>query len=184
LDKTSTTYGKTLFELALEENALDAVGAQLELVQDALEMTPGAKELLLHSRLSKETKKDILKAALADLEDSLLYNFVMVLIDKDRAEFLEGIIAAYRQFVNEHLQIAQGVVVSAVPLSDLQQSQLAAKLSLRLKQEVKLSNTVDPTLLGGYRVVINGKVFDNSLKFQLSQLKNKLMSVDLNKSEA
>ncbi|MCL1950027.1 MAG: ATP synthase F1 subunit delta [Turicibacter sp.] len=179
LDKTTSTYGKALFDLALEANALEQVDTQLETFSQALESTPDAKDILIHSQLPKETKKGIFMAALADMEDSLLYNFIMVLVDKDRAEYLDGIIAAFRHFTLEHFGIAEGTVASAVALSDLQLSQLAATLSKKLDKTVKLNPVVDPGLIGGYRVNIGGNVFDNSLKFQLDQLKQNLLTVEL-----
>ena len=49
----------------------------------------------------------------------------------------------------------------------------------KLNQKVKLNVVIDSSLLGGYKVNLADVVYDNSIKLQLKNLKQSLMSVEL-----
>ncbi|MCL2332112.1 MAG: F0F1 ATP synthase subunit delta [Actinomycetia bacterium] len=58
-------------------------------------------------------------------------------------------------------------VVTAAPLSEAAKAQLIAKLSERVAQPIELRESVDPSILGGIKVTLNGQEFDGSLATQL-----------------
>jgi len=179
MSKAASIYAKSLFELALESNELEKMVEELEALTQALKQVPDAKEILVSAPLPLVAKKEVLSKALAGIEESMLYNFMMVLLDKGRMEDLDAIFLAYKKLVNEHLGIMEGTVASAVSLSEDQLTKLSAVFSRILNQKVKLNPTLDSTLIGGYRVNVGGKVYDNSLKFQLAQLQEDLMKIEL-----
>lgn len=47
-------------------------------------------------------------------------------------------------------------------------------LSEKLGKKVELSQELDPSLIGGFLVTIDGKMIDNSLKHKLTNLKTSL----------
>ncbi len=71
--------------------------------------------------------------------------------------------------------VQAGQVRSAVELSAEELSVLSASLSKRVGGKVKLTQTVDPSLLGGMVATVAGKTFDASLRSQLERFKNELI---------
>jgi F-type H+-transporting ATPase subunit delta len=67
-------------------------------------------------------------------------------------------------------------VISAVPLTSVQQEKLAEALSSRLKRKVRMQNSVDAALLGGAVVRAGDLVIDGSLKGRLERLATDLTS--------
>ena len=63
-------------------------------------------------------------------------------------------------------------VTSAHPLSDAQLKALAAKLKAREGQDVTLSASVDPAILGGLIVKIGSTQIDSSIRTRLNTLAN------------
>jgi len=63
------------------------------------------------------------------------------------------------------------VVISAFKLSQQKLTEIEDQLVLLLEKPVAIKNVVDKTILGGFKIIINTKVIDNSLKGQLDQLK-------------
>jgi len=61
-------------------------------------------------------------------------------------------------------------VVSAVPLREDQLSALRELLNKKLDKTVTLSPRVDPALLGGLWIYVDGHVIDRSLKKQLRDI--------------
>jgi F0F1-type ATP synthase delta subunit len=62
-------------------------------------------------------------------------------------------------------------IISAVPLSREQQYKLELRLIQMLRKQLDISNTVDPDLLGGLRIIIDNTVIDHSVKRQLQDMK-------------
>ena len=61
-------------------------------------------------------------------------------------------------------------MISAFPLTEPQLTALAAKLNRRLNTEVKLTSSVDESLLGGLVVRVGDLVIDSSVKTRLEKL--------------
>ena len=61
-------------------------------------------------------------------------------------------------------------MVSAVPLSAEQLESVERQLAAAVGQTVKLSTTVDPSLLGGLVVRVGSRMIDASIRTKLHQL--------------
>ena len=63
-----------------------------------------------------------------------------------------------------------------VPLSDAQRSRLLEKLCAISGKQVQLTEKVDPAVMGGVLLEMEGKRYDNTLRNRLSQLRQVLTS--------
>ena len=70
-------------------------------------------------------------------------------------------------------------MTSAVPLSEEQLSALSARMGETLGKRVLLEGSVSPSLIGGVRVEIEGRVWDGSLRGRLEELGGLLRSAVL-----
>ena len=115
---------------------------------------------------------DVAGAAL----DNGMRNFVGVLAENRRLLLLPEILVQYealRAGVENTIDVH---VVSAVPLDAAQAAKLAAALTQRFRRQVRMQNSVDPTLLGGAVVRAGDMVIDGSLKARLDRLATELTS--------
>ena len=73
----------------------------------------------------------------------------------------------------ERLQLSQAacVVTTAVPLTDTQRTTLKAELQQKYGS-IAVDEVVDPSVIGGIRVVIGSKEFDRTVAGRLKKLKN------------
>ena len=62
-------------------------------------------------------------------------------------------------------------VITAVPLTLAQERAIEINLIKMLKKRVSLTLTVDPSLLGGVRIIANDMVVDDSIKRKLFDMK-------------
>jgi F-type H+-transporting ATPase subunit delta len=67
-------------------------------------------------------------------------------------------------------------VISAVKLDPAQTDTLVAALNTRLKRQVNMRNSVDPSLLGGAVIHAGDLVIDASVKGRLQRLRTELTS--------
>jgi F-type H+-transporting ATPase subunit delta len=73
----------------------------------------------------------------------------------------------------------EGRVESARPLGSGELAELAVSLGSKLGKEVLLENVVVPTLVGGVRVFVAGKMIDYSVQGRLAGMRRKLMNARL-----
>jgi F-type H+-transporting ATPase subunit delta len=83
------------------------------------------------------------------------------------------------QIISDEIASARGRKVvhicSAVPMSTAQQKRLEQLLVVRLNKEIQLNIVVDPSLLGGIRIRVDGTIFDSTLAKQVNEFEQQLM---------
>ena len=80
--------------------------------------------------------------------------------------------------VNEYRGVDEGLVYSTIPLDEKTINKIEEKISKIESRKVELINKIDPALIGGVKVVINGHIYDGSIKNQIE-----MMKIDLLKKE-
>ena len=114
------------------------------------------------------------KAMAAVLEEqgfgTIVKHFVGVVTTNRRLAGLRAMIAAFADLVAEKRGVVVARVASAVPLSDVQEQQLRARLIEAGYGNVNISKSVDPALLGGLVVRVGARLYDTSLKSRLQRL--------------
>lgn len=64
----------------------------------------------------------------------------------------------------------EGKLLSAKPLGQDQLRAIESRFTALLGGSVRLTEETDPSLLGGVRVEIDGRVYDGSLRLQLQEV--------------
>ena len=164
-------YAVALFELAQEQDALDAVASDLHALRDLLDGSADLARLIRSPVLSREEQA---RAVTAVGERAgfapLTLQFLGLLAHKRRLFALPDVIEAYDAMLSEHRGEVGAEVVSAVPLSADQLESVERQLAAAAGQTVKLSTTVDPSLLGGLVVRVGSRMIDASIRTKLRQL--------------
>ena len=74
----------------------------------------------------------------------------------------------------------EGLIYSAFPLNKETINKIKTKISQIEKMDVELISRIDPSLIGGVKVVINSHVYDGSIKNQLEKMQIDLLGKELN----
>lgn len=164
-------YAEALFALAAEQENEAAYLAALEQVCDVIREHPAYGELLACPSLPSKEKDLLLEQAFGQLLPPQVLAFLQLLCAKGHSRLLEECVKDYRQLYEDAIARATAYVTSAVALTDKQQESLRQRLEQTSGRTVRLSCTVDKTLLGGIRVELDGKVLDGSLKHRLYDMK-------------
>jgi F-type H+-transporting ATPase subunit delta len=164
-------YAVALFQLAEEQNTLDAVADDLHNLRRLIEESADLERLIRSPVLSRDEQARGL-GAIGDRAgfDQLTKRFLGLLAHKRRLFALPEVIDAYDALVAEHKGEVAGEVVSAVPLSAAQLQSVQQHLSAAAGQTVKLATAVDPNLLGGLVVRVGSRMIDASIRSKLRQL--------------
>lgn len=103
-------------------------------------------------------------------------NFIAMLIENRRVSLLPEIAAQFAVLKNAQEGAADASIISAFDMSSAQVSDLVATLEKKFGRKLNPTVTVDPSLIGGVRVVVGDEVLDTSVRAKLQQMNVALAS--------
>jgi F-type H+-transporting ATPase subunit delta len=166
-------YATALFELALDNKAVDIVKKDLDqfdaLVADSADLTR-----LVRSPVFGVDEQ--LKALSAILDKAgitgLAANFLRVITTNRRLFAVREMIRAYRALVARHKGEVTAQVTVAEKLSDSNLDALKSALkSVTGGKDIDLDVKIEPAIIGGLIVKVGSRMVDSSLRTKLNSLK-------------
>ena len=103
-------------------------------------------------------------------------NFLAMLIENGRVPLLPEIGAQFAMLKNAQEGSADAVITSAFEISAAQVNDLVQTLEKKFGRKLNPTVTVDPSLIGGVRVVVGDEVLDTSVRAKLQQMNVALAS--------
>ncbi len=175
MTEVASKYGLALYSLASDSNSVSEYTNVSKQLIDLFKENPDFLNVLNSAFLPMERRKEILKDTIKGLDEEYLL-FLYIVLDHHRIMEIIDILEGYISFANESKGIKEGLVYSVTPLSRTQLDQLSKNLSKKLNKTVDLKNVIDKSLIGGLKVVLDGHIYDGSLKYQIEEMKAKLIS--------
>jgi len=172
----SKRYAKGLFQAAQEKGLVAETEAQLKLIVDVIEGDAEFRGFLKAPNITFATKKQVLLQAFGAEVSPIVLNTVGLLIERGREGELPAVLASYLQVAGDALGRADAFVASSAPLSAEEQTKLGERFGALLGKKVRVTNTVNPELLGGLTVRIGDTLYDGSLKGKLERLDKTLQT--------
>jgi F-type H+-transporting ATPase subunit delta len=166
-------YATALFELALEEKAVDAVKKDLEQF-DALIADNADLARLVRSPVFGADEQ--LKALSAILDKAgikgLAANFLRVITTNRRLFAVRDMIRDFRMLVARHRGEVTAKITVAEKLNDSNLDALKSALkSVTGGKEIDLNVKIDPAIIGGLIVKVGSRMIDSSLRTKLNAIK-------------
>ena len=167
-------FADVVFEAHL--NAGD-VQKQLDDFNAAWHESSDLREVFLDPSFAADQKVGILDKLNTRLGMQVqVRNFIAVLIQHDRLNLLDEVLAEYRRVVNQRLGISEVQVTTARPLADDERNSIEQKVAQLTGTQVQATYHEDKALLGGVVVRVGSTVYDGSVKGKLDRLKEQLAS--------
>ncbi|MBR4725955.1 MAG: ATP synthase F1 subunit delta [Lachnospiraceae bacterium] len=170
-------YGGSLYDLAAEENLTETIKDQLIGLKAIFRENPEYLRLLSEPAIKKAERLDLIDKSLGGSCEKYLINFIKLLCERGLLGEFEGCCDTFVKRYNTDHNIAEAVVTSAVQLNDSQLSALKAKLEARSGKTVTIAQKLDPKVLAGIRVELEGVQLDGTLSGRLSGIGRKLEEV-------
>ena len=167
-------YATALFALAKEATAVAPTAEELARVA-TLAAEPAISAVLGSPLLSPAHRLEFARTLAGEIKASpLLTRFVSLLADHQRLAELPAIHRYFQQLLDEDLGRVRVTIRSSSALSAQQQTVLVAAFANITGKQVIPTVVVDPELLGGVVVEAAGKVYDGSVRTQLTRLAKEL----------
>lgn len=172
-------YAAALFDIALEKNSIDKYFDDVELICETIEGDAEFDAVMKHPQISGEEKLSVLTTAFKGKVEDDIIGLFSVAFRKNREAQLFDILNAFIDKVKEHKGIVTANVVSAKALSEKQLAEIKQKLESGMNKQVIIESSVDPSLIGGVKITVCGKLIDNTVRRHLDELKTKLNEVKI-----
>lgn len=168
--KVAKRFAKALMGFAQEQNALDAVAADMELISSTC-VDNRELVLLLKSPIIKTDKKlSILNEVFGGKIGSISLTFIGIVAKRDRENYIPEIAAAFMNQYKDHQGISNAEVISAIPLDEESRKNITAFIKT-FSDKVELTERIDQSLIGGFIVRVGDKQYDDSILSRINELK-------------
>lgn len=173
-------YAKSLMELAVESKQLDAVRADMKIIEQVCAENREF-ELFLNSPVIKTDKKiavmnSLFKGKISDITLS----FLNLITSKHRESIIHEITKSFEDQYRTDKNIFTAVITSAKGLDNTTKQKVTELIKAQMNGEVELIEKIDANTIGGFIIKIGDKQIDKTVARQLANLKKQLLNNELN----
>ena len=164
-------YGAALFMLACEREEKKEIDSALKLVEASLRDHPEYAEHLSSPAVSLKERDASLASVYESRIPASLLSFLRLLLEKGRFSLFFDAAVEYRALLFASERVSHARVLSAVELTEEEKERLVKALERKTQGTVIPRYDLDPSLLGGVVVEIDGKIMDGTLRQNLCRVK-------------
>ena len=167
-------YAKALINLA--EKDLEITGNSLAAIDDVYSNSTKLSEVLSDTKISSQTKQDVLKNILKKIKVSKLVDtFIRYFLAKRRIVLLPNIERAFNLLLQEKVGRIEAGITVAQEIPEVTINKLEKAISKYSSKEGTVNITIDPAIIGGIVTRIGSVVIDGSIHTQLNQIRQSII---------
>jgi len=174
----TNTYARAFADVVFSQHLdPDSILREAQLVVALVAESKELRQVWETPSILAEQKRGVLDAIAARAQISRpVRNFMAVLIDHRRVEFLGPIVKHFELELNQRLGFADAEIVSARELSTAERSSLEAELEKLTGKKLRANYSQDLDVLGGVIVRMGSTIYDGSVRGQLERIQEALSS--------
>ena len=170
-------YAKALYKYALEQGRTKQLYELMKNVIESFKENPELQKVLSNPFVKPEDKEKLLLAAAGNEANDDYSRFVKLIIDQKRVEYAYSMMLAYRDIYRKENHISQVHIATASKLDDKQMDKLRSLVKSAFKNStLEFSESVNPSLIGGFIIDVDSVRMDASISNELEQLRQTLLS--------
>ena len=173
MEEIADVYARALFEVAQEQDKLDAIHDELTRFADAMNENLDLRRFFFSPYFSTEEKKGALKRAVTGADPAFM-NFLEALIERHRMPVIFRIQTRFDQLWEEARKLLPVEVTSAVQLDPATLKGIGDSIGQQVGRTIELSSSVDPGIIGGLVLRVGNYVLDASIRNRLEQLRKQV----------
>ena len=174
-DSSAQRYAIALFDMARDAKKVDVIMRDATNFSEVLSKSKELKMALSHPNIQRADRRKILNEVLKDAGyDPIFSNFLRVVADRGRILIYPRIVAELEVLSDASIGRVRASVYVAQPMKPAQKAQLKAKIESQIGHEVILQEKIEASIIGGFRLELQGRVFDNSIRRHLERLRDEM----------
>lgn len=173
-------YATVLRDYAQGRGKLDEVYADVTKVRLALAENPEAEQFFVSPVVKPSEKKALLEGTFKGKVCDEVLQFLTFLVDKERIGLAGSILFVFEMLYKREKNICTATVTTAKELSAADQSRFVGVIADKMRKsgrevaDVDATFRVDPSIIGGVVLAVDGKQVDDSVSSKLRELQRQL----------
>lgn len=164
-------YIQALLELPKSEEENKMLEKGLKDIAELFSSNEEFKKVLLDPRIDCNTKVEIIKEIFPQYTDTRFINFITLLIQEKRINFIKEIAEQYEKTNQDMKKVLRIKIIVACTIDEEQIKTIVEKYKKMYKVDtIKYEIEIDENLLGGVKVMVGNKIYDGSVATQLKQM--------------
>jgi F-type H+-transporting ATPase subunit delta len=168
--RLAARYAKSLLDLAIEQNQLDAVYTDMKWLQQVNKANPDFVNMLRSPIISSDKKDKIIDAVIGSSVSKLTMLFTNLLTQKTRESNMPEIVTAFIEQYNKLKNIQTVKLTTASPISEELKNSIVAKVRTAVSTGVEIETSVKEELIGGFKLEVAGTLIDASIQRDLNDI--------------
>jgi F-type H+-transporting ATPase subunit delta len=173
--RVSLRYARALFETAKSAGFIDEVYKDFATISEYFAASKELITVLKSPVVQSWKKKQLLKELFSSALNEITFNFIILLTEKSRENFLPDIIAVYEKLYFQEKNIIRADISTAYNIDENLRNKIISELENKLKKTVIPKFKVDSLLKGGLMIRVDDWVYDASVRNHINQLRNQLI---------
>jgi F-type H+-transporting ATPase subunit delta len=169
-------YAAVMLRVAEEQGQAEALEEELAGLVSHLDRNPEFQQFLTSPLIQEGPHVEVIEKAFRGRASDLLVDSLQVIGRKGRLGSLRAVATEYRRALR-HLRGGMDVHIrTAVPLTDALRARLSDAITAAVDRKPTLIEHVDPSLVAGVVIELEGRKVDASLASRLHQLTEALLA--------
>lgn len=164
-------YAQALMSLGQSNDLVDRFNDDVNSILSTLNESSDLRQFIMSPLAKADTKKAVLQQVFGESVHPFTKNFLLLLVDRRRIMFLDGICQQYQVLFRKLKQTVLAEVISTVELNDGQKDAVRDRVkAMTGANQVELQTKLDPELIGGVIIKVGSQVIDASMRGQLRRI--------------
>lgn len=169
--RLASRYAKSLLDLSIEKGQLEEVFNDMKQVKAVIEASRELLVMLKNPIINTEKKQKVVDAIFGKNSNYITKTFLTLMVKKGREAYLLDIADSFIQLYNQNKNITPVKITTAVQFDEAFTNNLIAKLKSKTGiQNPQIKVEVDESLIGGFVLQYEDKLYDASVAHKLEQL--------------
>ena len=177
--RLATRYAKSIIDLAIEQNQLEAVYGDMKHIISICKSNPDFVAMLKSPIIKGDKKDKIMDAVLTLQIGKLTTAFNKLLVKKGRESYLPEIAYAFVEQYNVINGIVKVKITTAAPISEETKNTIVATIkNSGTNKTLELETAINESLIGGFVLESPGNLVDASISRDLKDISKNFLNND------
>ncbi|MBS1773010.1 MAG: ATP synthase F1 subunit delta [Bacteroidetes bacterium] len=170
--RLASRYAKALLDLAVEQNAVDAVLQDIKMLDSLCTESRDFANMLRSPIIKADKKQDIINAVVGGKIGVIVQGFVKLLVSKGRESNMPEIATAFIQQYKQMKGIMTVKLTLASPIDETVKKTIIKRITGNVPEsQVEVKEVINPEIIGGFILQMDDKLIDASVRRDLNDVK-------------
>ncbi|MCB8964843.1 MAG: ATP synthase F1 subunit delta [Bacteroidales bacterium] len=172
--RVAIRYAKALLMLGNNKGISPLLYDHTKTLIQLIQSSDSLVDLMRNPSIRLADKLSAINRALSGSICEELIQFLNLLIKRNRFEYAFNSLLLFRDLYRAENGILDVQIETALELSTVELQGIESFIKSKYSKSIELSVVLKPQLVGGYVVIVEGKILDYSVAGQLSQIKKSM----------